>query len=307
MKKSFNIRRSTAVLFTVIALLAGGLITSITMNHTVPIFVSNAHAAGYDQGPLTSFAPMVKHVMPAVVNISSSKVVRNTSQDMNGLFDDPMFRRFFGDQVPRQRMPREQRAESLGSGVIVSPDGYILTNNHVVDGATQIKVSFADQREFPAKVIGTDKATDVAVLKIEQHNLPVLPLSDSSRAQVGDVVLALGDPFGLGQTVTMGIVSATGRNLHGAIEQFEDFIQTDAAINPGNSGGALINTHGELVGINTAILATSRGSLGIGFAVPISMAKSVMLQLIEFGNVRRGALGIGAEDITPDLASAFSL
>src|SRR5579872_3580225 len=306
MKKSFNIRRSTAVLFTVIALLAGGLITSITMNHTVPIFVSNAHAAGYDQGPLTSFAPMVKHVMPAVVNISSSKVVRNTSQDMNGLFDDPMFRRFFGDQVPRQRMPREQRAESLGSGVIVSPDGYILTNNHVVDGATQIKVSFADQREFPAKVIGTDKATDVAVLKIDQRNLPVLPLSDSSRAQVGDVVLAIGNPFGIGQTVTMGIVSATGRSLGGRIERFEDFIQTDAAINPGNSGGALINTRGELVGINTAILAgNTGGNQGIGFAVPINLARNVMDQILKTGHVTRGFMGILPQEVTPDIAKGF--
>jgi Do/DeqQ family serine protease len=233
-------------------------------------------------------------------------VVKNQgmSNGPEGLFDDPFFRRFFGGRMPQ--MPRERRAESLGSGVIVSPDGYILTNNHVVEGATQVKVSFADQREFPAKVIGTDKPTDVAVLKIDQRNLPVLPLSDSSRAQVGDVVLAVGDPFGLGQTVTMGIVSATGRSLGGAIEQYEDFIQTDAAINPGNSGGALINTRGELVGINTAILAgDGGGNQGIGFAIPINLARNVMDQILKHGKVTRGFMGILPQEVTPDMASAF--
>ena len=306
MNHSFHIRRSTAVLAVIIAGLVGGLVASMTVTHTVPVFVSSAHAATYEQGALTTFAPIVKRVMPAVVNISSSKVVKNqgAGNGPEGLFDDPFFRRFFGGRMPQ--MPRERRAESLGSGVIVSPDGYILTNNHVVEGATQVKVSFADQREFPAKVIGTDKPTDVAVLKIDQRNLPVLPLSDSSRAQVGDVVLAVGDPFGLGQTVTMGIVSATGRSLGGAIEQYEDFIQTDAAINPGNSGGALINTRGELVGINTAILAgDGGGNQGIGFAIPINLARNVMDQILKNGKVTRGFMGILPQEVTPDMASAF--
>src|SRR5258708_1832225 len=248
MNHSFHIRRSTAVLVMIITLLLGGLIANMTLTRTVPILVSSAHAAGYDQGPLTTFAPVVKHVVPAVVNISSSKVVRN--QEMPGNFlDDPMFRRFFGGRMPQ--MPRERRAESLGSGVVVSPDGYILTNNHVVEGATQVKVAFADQREYPAKIIGTDKATDVAILKIDQKNLPVLPLSDSSRAQVGDVVLAVGNPFGLGQTVTMGIVSATGRSLGGRIEQYEDSIQTAAATTPGHSAGARTSTRPDIGAINT--------------------------------------------------------
>jgi serine protease Do len=303
MNHSFQIRRSTAVLITIIALLVGGLIASMTFTRTVPIFVSSAHAAGYDQGPLTTFAPVVKRSAPAVVNISSSKVVRNQEMPSN-LFDDPMFRRFFGGRTPQ--MPRERRAESLGSGVIVSPDGYILTNNHVVEGATQVKVSFADQREFPAKVIGTDKPTDVALLKIDQKNLPVLPLSDSSLAQVGDVVIAVGNPFGLGQTVTMGIVSATGRSLGGRIEQYEDFIQTDASINPGNSGGALINTRGELVGINTAILAgETGGNQGIGFAIPINLARNVMDQILKTGKVTRGFMGILPQEVTRDIARGF--
>jgi serine protease Do len=189
---------------------------------------------------------------------------------------------------------------------VVSPEGYILTNNHVVEDATQVKVSFSDKREFPAKVIGTDKDTDVAVIKIDQKDLPALPLSDSSHAQVGDVVLAVGNPFGLGQTVTMGIVSATGRSLGGAIERFEDFIQTDAAINPGNSGGALINTRGELVGINTAILAgDGGGNQGIGFAIPINLARNVMDQILKNGKVSRGFIGILPQEITPDMARAF--
>src|ERR1039457_1085210 len=303
MNHSFHLRRSAAVLVVIITLLAGGLIASMTLNRTVPIFLASAHAAGFDQGPLTTFAPIVKHVMPAVVKISSSKMVRNQEIPSNFL-DDPMFRRFFGGRTPQ--MPRERRSESLGSGVVVSPDGYILTNNHVVEGATQVKVSFADQREFPAKVIGTDKPTDIAILKIDQKNLPVLALSDSSRAQVGDVVLAVGNPFGLGQTVTMGIVSATGRSLGGRIEQYEDFIQTDAAINPGNSGGALINTRGELVGINTAILAgDGGGNQGIGFAIPINLARNVMDQILKSGKVSRGYMGIGPQEVTRDIARGF--
>ena len=223
---------------------------------------------------ITTFAPVVKRAMPAVVNISSSKVVKDQGEDGGqGLFNDPFFRQFFGGRMPQQEQPRSQRATSLGSGVVVSPDGYILTNNHVVDGATDVKVSFADKEEYPAKVIGTDKYTDVAVLKINKTGLTTLPFADSAHAEVGDVVLAIGEPFGLGQTVTMGIISAKGRAGLG-IERFEDFIQTDAAINRGNSGGALIDTRGDLVGINTAILSgETGGNQGIGFAIPANLAK----------------------------------
>src|ERR1700681_703175 len=299
-----HIRTSTVVLLVVIAALAGALFVAAG-SHRVPVFIDTAHAAATDQGPLTSFAPVVKHAMPAVVNISSSKVVK-AQQVPRGMFDDPMFRQFFGGRMPEMQQPKSQRETSLGSGVLVSPDGYILTNNHVVEGATQVKVSFNDQREFPAKVVGTDKPTDIAILKIDQKNLPVLPLSDSSRAQVGDVVLAVGNPFGLGQTVTMGIVSATGRSLGGRIEQYEDFIQTDASINPGNSGGALINTRGELVGINTAILAgDSGGNQGIGFAIPVNLARNVMDQILKHGKVSRGLFGILPQETTPDLAAPF--
>src|SRR5438309_3099834 len=227
-----NIRKSTVVLIALIALLAGALITSLSTTHNIPVFVSTAHAASTDLGPLTSFAPVVKRAMPAVVNISSSKVVRN--QAPNGMFDDPLFRQFFGGRVPQQQ-PRTQRATSLGSGVVVSPDGYIITNNHVVEGATDVKVSFFNKEEYPAKIIGSDKYTDVAVLKIDKKGLTTLPFADSGRSEVGDVVLAIGEPFGLGQTVTMGIISAKGRAGLG-IERFEDFIQTDASINRGNSG-----------------------------------------------------------------------
>jgi Do/DeqQ family serine protease len=197
-------------------------------------------------------------------------------------------------------------AHALGSGVVVSPDGYILTNNHVVEGATDIKVSFANQKEIPAKVIGTDAASDLAVIKVEQTNLPTLALGNSAGSQVGDVVLAIGNPFGLGQTVTMGIVSAKGRSGLG-IEAVEDFIQTDAAINPGNSGGALINTRGELIGINTAIVGGQGGNVGIGFAIPANMARNVMDQLIKNGKVTRGFIGILPNSITPGQEEAFGL
>jgi Do/DeqQ family serine protease len=302
MNSSFQIRRTTAILVVVIAALVGALVTTIGQTHQAPYTLATAHAATYENGQLTTFAPVLKHVMPAVVNIASTKVVK-TQAGSNGMFDDPIFRQFFGGRLPQ--MPRERRAHALGSGVVVSQDGYILTNNHVVEDANQVKVTFPDKREYVAKVVGTDKATDVAVLKIDQHNLPVLPLSDSSRAQVGDVVLAIGNPFGLNGTVTMGIVSATGRSALG-IERFEDFIQTDASINPGNSGGALINTRGELVGINTAILAgDSGGNQGIGFAIPINLARNVMDQIREHGKVTRGFIGILPQEITPDMAKAF--
>jgi serine protease Do len=305
-----QIRVSTAVLLFLIAILVGALVVTMG-NQRVPVFVSSAQAATYEQGPLVTFAPVVKRSMPAVVNISSSKVVKNRgNNETPGMFDDPFFRQFFGGRMPQQgprQRPQSQRSTSLGSGVIVSPDGYILTNNHVVEGASEVKVAFSDKREFPAKIIGTDPLTDVAVIKIDEKNLPTLSLSDSSHAQVGDVVLAIGDPFGVGQTVTMGIISATGRAGLG-IERFEDFIQTDAPINPGNSGGALINTRGELVGINTAILAgESGGNQGIGFAIPINMARNVMDQIIKTGKAQHGFIGISLDPITPDKAKAFGM
>jgi serine protease Do len=302
-----QIRLSTAILLVVIAMLVGALVVTFGNVRREPLFVDAAHAATFEQGSMVTFAPVVKHVMPAVVNISSTKVIRNRQSQMPGMFDDPFFRQFFGGRMPQQQQPREQRAHSLGSGVVVTADGYILTNNHVVEGASDVKVSFSDKRELPAKVIGTDPLTDIAVVKINESNIPVLSLSDSSRAQVGDVVLAVGNPFGLSQTVTMGIISATGRSGLG-IERFEDFIQTDAPINPGNSGGALINTRGELVGINTAILAgDGGGNQGIGFAIPVNLARSVMDQIIKTGKAQHGFLGILLDPLTPEKAKAFGM
>jgi serine protease Do len=219
---------------------------------------------------------------------------------------DPLFRQFFGQIPGRQfNIPNQRRAEGLGSGVIVSPEGYILTNNHVVDGATEVRVTLNDRREFKARVVGTDSKTDVAVLKIDAPNLQPVVIGDSDRLQVGDYVLAVGNPFGLGKTVTMGIVSAMGRGNLG-IEDYENFIQTDASINPGNSGGALVNDRGELVGINTAILSHgSEGNQGIGFAVPVSVARNVMDQILKNGRVTRAYLGVMAQEVTPAIAKAF--
>ncbi len=300
-----HIRTSTAVLLFTIAILIGALVVAMGQ-HRVPVFIDTAHAAAVDQGPLVSFAPVVKRAMPAVVNISSSKVVK-AQQMPRGLFDDPMFRQFFGGRIPEMQQPKSQRETSLGSGVVVSADGYILTNNHVVDGATDVKVQFSDKHEYPAKIVGTDKYTDVAVLKIDRTGLTTLPLADSAHAQVGDVVLAMGNPFGLGQTVTMGIISAKGRAGLG-IERFEDFIQTDAAINRGNSGGALIDTHGELVGINTAILSgDGGGNEGIGFAIPANLARNVMDGILKNGKVTHGFMGILPQELTPEMAKEFNI
>jgi serine protease Do len=255
------------------------------------------------------FASVLKPALPAVVNIHTSKVVKTKSQMMPFL-NDPAFRQFFGDQFGQgqQQQPQSEREQSLGSGVIITPDGTIVTNNHVIDGATDIKVDLADKREFQAKVIGRDANTDIAVLKIEASGLPTLAIGDSSKLQVGDVIFAIGEPFGLGGTATMGIVSATGRGGLG-IENYEDFIQTDAAINPGNSGGAMIDLHGDLIGINTAILSGSNGggNQGIGFAIPINMARSVMDQIVSHGKVVRGYLGLFPQDVTPALAKQFGL
>ena len=258
----------------------------------------------------SSYAPVVKAALPSVVNISSSKVVHERAgmpEDMSRLF-----RQFFGGNdggdsdggfsVPK---PQDHREKALGSGVIVSPEGYILTNNHVVDGATDVRVTLSDRREFQARIVGTDPKTDIAVLKIEASNLSPITISDSSKVEVGDTALAIGDPFGVGQTVTKGIISATGRGNLG-IEAYEDFIQTDAPINPGNSGGALINDRGELVGINTAIITHgSGGSQGIGFAVPTNLARQVMDEILKNGKVTRAYLGIYPQDVTPGIAKAF--
>jgi serine protease DegQ len=244
-----------------------------------------------------SYREAAGRAMPAVVNILTSKALRQN----HPLLRDPFFRKFFGE-----RMPREEQQSSLGSGVIVSPDGYILTNNHVVEAADEIEVVLADGRKAPAKVVGTDPETDLAVIRIAAKNLPVIVLGHAEQARVGDVVLAIGNPFGVGQTVTMGIISAVGRNnLH--INQFENFIQTDAAINFGNSGGALVDTSGNLIGINSAIYSQTGGSVGIGFAIPVTTAKSVMEEIIKSGQVVRGWIGIESQDITPELADSFGL
>jgi serine protease Do len=251
------------------------------------------------------YSAVVKRVVPAVVNISTSKMVKQTAMEVpEGM--DPMFRQFFGNGSGQgSNAPRQRTEKALGSGVIISPLGYILTNNHVVEGATDVTVTLHDKREFKAKVVGTDPRTDIAVLKIDGSDFPVLTLADSSKVEIGDIVLAIGNPFGVGQTVTAGIVSATSRGGLG-IEQVEDFIQTDAPINPGNSGGALVDDEGHLIGINTAILAgNSGGNQGIGFAVPINMARHDMDEILAHGKVEHGYLGILPQDVTPALAKAF--
>ena len=255
-----------------------------------------------------SFAPVVKKVAPSVVKITTSTKVKQASLPEFPGFDNPFFRRFFGDEFD-QRAPRRQhnlpRQHGLGSGVIVTKDGYILTNNHVVDEADELKVVLQDGREFTGTVVGKDPKTDVAVVKIDAKDLPAIEIADSDKIEVGDVVLAIGNPFGIGQTVTMGMVSATGRATLGL--DYEDFIQTDAAINPGNSGGALVDAEGRLIGINTAILSRSGGNQGIGFAIPTNLARDIMESLVADGKVTRGYLGVMIQDVTPGLAKEFSL
>src|SRR3982075_3755466 len=275
------------------------------------LFSDNLHAtlklADPNEGSSKAgFAPIVKSVLPDVVNISTSKVVRAQSELPEEMFNEPFFRQFFGPGLDnRSQNPRSQREESLGSGVIVSPEGYILTNNHVVEGATDVRVTLSNKRQWQAKVVGADPKTDIAVLKVEGNGYPAITIGDSSKVQVGDYALAVGDPFGVGQTVTMGIVSAMNRGNLG-IEDYEDFIQTDAPINPGNSGGALIIDRGQLIGINTAIISHgSGGSQGIGFAVPVNLARQVMDQIMDHGKVTRAFLGIVVQDVTPAIAKAM--
>jgi serine protease Do len=260
-----------------------------------------------DAAGRASFAPVIKKVSPGVVKVFTTVKAQKTGfsegSDMNDLM-----RRFFGDQF-QGRMPKRDfgtpRQEGVGSGVIATKDGYILTNNHVVDGADEVKVALQDGREFSAKVVGRDPKSDVAVIKIDAKDLPAVPMADSDKVEVGDVVLAVGNPFGIGQTVTTGIVSAKGRGNMGL--DYEDFIQTDAAINPGNSGGALVDADGRLIGINTAILSRSGGNQGIGFAIPVNLARDIMGSLIKDGHVTRGYLGVMIQDLTPALAKEFKL
>ncbi len=314
---SFKSRRWALIVGSAVILIAGVLVGSVMTAYTswgpfeqkdenrVPIYVaSNTAALPGGISLAEGLAPLARAVRQSVVSISSTRVVRTQPHPF---MDDPFFRRFFGRDL--DQFPREQRQTGLGSGVVVSPDGYILTNNHVVEGASELKVSFADKREMDAKIIGTDAPTDIAVIKVEAADLPAIPLGNSQNVQVGEFVLAVGNPFGLGHTVTFGIVSATGRGSLG-IATYEDFIQTDAAINPGNSGGALVNMHGQLVGINTAIRTTDgfeRGNIGIGFAVPIHMARDVMEQILRTGSVVRGYLGLYPQDLTPVMAKQFGL
>jgi serine protease Do len=313
---SLKIRRWVATVV-VIAAFAGGVLLSQGFRewagHAVfgasrePITIAQ-NALPVSLGNFANgFSAVIKPALPAVVNIRTSKIVKPQANQMSPMFNDPMFRQFFGDQFGQGGKPHAEREQALGSGVIITPDGTILTNNHVIDGATDIKVQLSDKREFVAKLVGADPKSDVAVLKIEGKDLPTLPLGDSSQLNVGDLIFAIGDPFGVGETATMGIVSATGRSRLG-IEDYENFIQTDAAINPGNSGGAMIDIHGNLVGINTAILSHggSGGNEGVGFAIPMSMAKPVMDQILAHGKVIRGYLGVHIQDFSPELAKSFN-
>jgi len=287
--------------------LAGG---ALALGPPSPAPVSNSESKpAVTRGPVMySFAPVVQKVSPSVVKVFTSKKGATETFSIGPGFGEPGFGWFFGD--PRegrglQRNFRSPREHGVGSGVIVDKEGYILTNQHVVDGADTVKVSLQDGREFTAKVVGTDPKTDVAVLKVEAKDLPAIQTADSDQIQVGDVVLAIGNPFGIGQTVTMGMVSAKGRGNMGL--DYEDFIQTDAAINPGNSGGALVDAEGRLIGINTAILSRSGGNQGIGFAIPINLARYVKDSLVKDGRVSRGYLGVVIQDLNPALAKEFQL
>lgn len=308
MDRFLQVRQSAAMVIVIVVLIAGAAVGAavsawagrsvLGSTHEVPVYISQTGRGGDTRNANSmGFAPVLKPALPAVVSITSSRIVK---APQSPLFNDPFFQRFFGGQSG----PQQQRERGLGSGVIISPDGYILTNNHVVDKATDIKVLLSDKRQLSGKVIGTDPKTDIAVVKIDATGLPTIALGDSSKLEVGDYAFAIGNPFGVGETATMGIISATGRNGL-SIEDYEDFIQTDAAINPGNSGGALLNARGALIGINTAILSGGGGNQGIGFAIPINMAKYVMDEILKHGKVVRGYIGVGIQEVTPDLAKAF--
>jgi Do/DeqQ family serine protease len=279
--------------------LMGGIASMAPAVFAPPVFAA-APIPEFSGGVVPSLAPMLSNITAGVVNIA----VKGRVREQNPLLQDPFFRRFFN--VPQGQGYQERETQATGSGVIVdAAQGYVLTNAHVVENETSITITTKDNRRFAAKLIGRDAETDVAVLKINDGKLTAVPFGDSDKLQVGDFVVAIGNPFGLGQTVTSGIVSALGRSGLG-IEGYEDFIQTDASINPGNSGGALVDLRGNLVGINTAILAPGGGNIGIGFAVPINMAHEVMDQLIRYGEVKRGRIGVAIQDLTPDLAQAMN-
>lgn len=299
-----------------LGMLLGALATGAISQGWNPVGSAHAKAAEVivDDTPLSAsarqratYSPAIKKAAPSVVYISTSKTMK-ASQINGPQFDDSFLRRFFGDRLPQMpQTPEGPTRSGLGSGVIVSRDGYILTNNHVVENADEVKVRLADdKKEYTAEVVGTDPATDIAVLKIDAEDLPAITLGNSDRLEVGDVALAIGNPFGVGQTVTMGIVSATRRGDLGIVN-YEDFIQTDASINPGNSGGALVDAGGRLVGINTAIISRTGGNNGVGLAVPMNLARSVMEQIISDGSVSRGYLGVMIQDVTPELADALNL
>jgi serine protease Do len=297
-----------ALLFALVGVIMGlGISTSLDIHSTAHSEEAAISREAIETLSKTgaAMAEVVAAVKPAVVNISSTRTVKTKGMP-HPFFNDPLFKKFFGDENGSPEKRKEFKQASLGSGVIADKNGYILTNNHVVKDADDIKIRLSDKREFKGKVIGTDPKTDLAIIKIEAHDLPVMKIGDSDKMRVGETVIAIGNPFGLNQTVTSGIVSAVGRANVG-IADYEDFIQTDAAINPGNSGGALVNVRGELIGINTAIFSTSGGYQGIGFAVPSNMVKTVMDSLIKSGKVVRGWLGVSIQPVTPDLAKQFGL
>jgi len=287
-----------AVLF-IINTLKPGLLSSAKRSGIVTLHES-VNTSSTSQIPTAGFSAAARKVMPTVVNIFTSTEIK---KPMNPFMDDPRFRFFFGEEFDSS----PQRGSNLGSGVIISQDGYILTNHHVVEAADQIEVALADGRKAKGRIIGSDPESDLAVIKIDlPGTIPAITFSSPDQAQVGDIVLAIGNPFGVGQTVTMGIVSAVKRN-HLGLNTFENFIQTDAAINPGNSGGALVDVNGNLIGINSAIYSPNGGSLGIGFAIPVSTAKKIMEQIIQSGSVTRGWVGVAVQELTPELAESFKL
>ncbi len=319
MFSSINYRSFGLSLLTALFVMSAFIQCSEVPGAAAPVDQATVRAINPDPRPVQAalvslpsndtFVKVSKEAMASVVNIASSrKIVKSDKSQRSPFFDDPLFRRFFGEEFEErfQQQPRKRQEQGLGSGVIVSSDGYIITNNHVVEKADELTVLFGDKRKYPATLIGTDPKTDLAVIKVELTGLPTLPWGDSSTLQVGEMVLAVGNPFGLNQTVTMGIISAVGRANVGIVD-YENFIQTDAAINPGNSGGALVNLSGQLIGINTAIFSRTGGYMGIGFAIPSRMVKRVMESLIGHGKVIRGWLGVSIQELTHDLAKQFNV